>query len=108
MKMVSLGLVVGLLAAAGAASAAMPSALQHPWKIIRSDGSSYVVTFTQDGAYTTNNGIHGTWKLEGGKLCVMRSTGEANCVDAKTDAKPGDTWKAQDAAGHPVTVEVQS
>jgi len=93
--------------AAGAALAEQPAGLQHPWKITRANGSSYTVTFKQDGSYTTDVGVQGTWKVEGMKLCVKRTTGESNCLDAKLDAKPGDTWKSQDAAGNAVMVEVK-
>lgn len=107
MKRVGLWTACAFWALAGAALAETPMALKHPWKITREDGSSYTVMFKDDGSYTTDAGVMGTWALQGAKLCVKRSTGEASCVDAKLDAKPGDTWKSMDAAGRPVTVQVQ-
>ena len=87
----------------GAALAAMTGSMLHPWKVTHEDGSSFVVTFKDDGTYSTDSGIKGTWKLQ---LCVKRSTGEANCMDAKLDAKPGDSWKSEDAAKKPSTITV--
>ncbi len=92
---------------AGAALAALPNVLQHPWKVTRADGSSFMVTFMDDGSYTTDVGVRGVWKLNGDQLCVTRSTGESNCIEAKADAHPGNTWKSQDAAGAAVTVELE-
>ena len=91
-----------------AAWAALPGSLQYKWKVTRPDGTSFVVTFKDDGTYSTTTDVKGTWKLEGDKICVTRSTGESNCLDAKLDAKPGDTWQSQDAAGKPVTVTLEA
>ncbi len=107
MKPAALFLAGALTLLAGAALAALPSVLQHPWKVTRADGSSFMVTFMEDGSYTTDVGVHGVWKLSGDQLCVTRSTGESNCIEAKADAHPGDTWKSQDAAGAAVTVELE-
>ena len=107
MRLVTFLVACGLAATSSAALAALPDVLQHHWKVTRPDGSSFTVTFNEDMTYTTDNGIHGTWMLNGGQLCVTRSTGESNCLDAKLAAHPGDTWKSQDAAGNAVTVELE-
>ena len=103
MKRLAIALVAVLAFGSGAALAALTGSMQHAWKVTHDDGSSFVVTYKDDGTYTTDSGIKGTWKLQ---LCVKRSTGEANCMDAKLDAKPGDTWKSEDAAKKPVTITV--
>jgi hypothetical protein len=66
------------------------------------------VTFQADGTYQTDSGIMGTWTLNGSELCVVRSTGESNCMEVPADTQPGATWQSEDAAGNPVTVTVEA
>ena len=108
MRSLAIIFAAAALLISSAALAALPGSLQYKWKITRPDGTSFVVTYHDDGTYTTTNEIKGTWKLDGNKVCVTRSTGESNCIDAKLDAKPGDTWQSQDATGKSVTVLLEA
>ena len=108
MKFSTLAVVLAVALASGAAIAAeLTGSLSHPWKVTRPDGSSFEVTFHEDGTYTTSSDVHGTWELKGDEVCVTRSTGESNCLDAKLDAQPGDSWDSEDAVGKSVTVTLE-
>jgi len=106
LKSAVVALAGALVLVASAALAALSGPMQHPWKITHEDGSSFVVTFHDDGTYTTDGPIHGTWAMKGKQMCVTRSTGESNCMDYKADAKPGDSYKSEDAAKKPVTITI--
>ncbi|OLF77889.1 hypothetical protein AWH62_04245 [Maricaulis sp. W15] len=85
-----------ILAAALQASPIQPlldNALQ-----VSSDAGSYVTYFHEDGTYTTNVGISGTWHVEDGELCVVRATGEAGCAPIESGLALGSSWTAPNAA----------
>lgn len=70
---------------------------------------SYVTYFNADGTYTTNVGIAGTWWLEGGELCVQRSTGEGGCAPLQEGLSVGDSWTAENpTTGETVTYTIVS
>lgn len=85
-----------ILAAALQASPIQPlldNALQ-----VASDAGSYVTYFSEDGTYTTDVGITGTWQVAGDELCVTRSTGESGCAPIEPGLALGSSWTAPNAA----------
>ena len=67
---------------------------------------TYVTTFHDDGSYTTDVGIAGSWEVVDGELCITRTTGESGCQPMAHSVSLGDSWDSQDAAGNAVTVTV--
>ena len=84
------------------------SALAEPIVLlVEGGGSVMIVTLNDDGTYTSDKGVTGTWKIDGDSLCVKRDSGESNCMPYSADAKPGDSWQSENANGEPVTITRQ-
>ena len=64
----------------------------------------YTASFHEDGTYSSDVGIHGTWEVIDGELCTTRSTGEHAC-EALMDvpAEAGTSWTGTNTAGEEVT-----
>ena len=65
------------------------------------------VDFAEDGTYTSDAGISGTWTLEGQTVCVTRSTGESSCNDVPEDVTVGSSWPSTNALGQDVTLTIE-
>lgn len=73
---------------------------------VTSASVTYTVTLSDDGSYTTDVGIEGTWEQDGDDLCFTRTTGESNCQELPEGKVSGDSWDAENAAGEAVTVSI--
>lgn len=71
---------------------------------VSSGDVTYVVLFEEDGSYTTDVGIEGTWEIVDGELCTTRTTGEHNCQPMMVDGlETGASWTGENSAGETVT-----
>ncbi len=106
MKRFAIGFVVAFMGFAQVAWAGTMDAVLANGLKIESASMSYTVTFNEDGTYTTDVGIEGTWELNDGELCTTRSTGEPNCQPLLEGKGSGDSWEGENAAGEAVTVTI--
>ena len=95
--------LTAIIAAATLQSSGMDALLQYDLHVA-SPAGEYTVSFHEDGTYTSNAGIEGTWEVVDGELCTTRSTGEHAC-EALMDvpAEAGTSWTGTNTAGQEVT-----
>lgn len=95
--------LTAIAAAAALQASGMDALLQYDLQVTSPSGE-YVVSFSEDGTYTSNVGIEGTWEVVDGELCTTRSTGEHAC-EALMDvpAEAGTSWTGTNTAGQEVT-----
>lgn len=96
-------LLTTLFAAASLQAAGMDP-LMHNDLHVSAPSGEYTVSFHEDGSYTTDVGISGTWEVVDGEICTTRATGEHACQpDVDQDLGTGDSWTGVNAAGETVT-----
>lgn len=98
-----------------AASLALVSADDHAGSIealvehaLRVDGGgmTYTVMLNEDGTYSSDVGISGTWHVDGSQLCTSRASGESNCQPIQEGLGLGDSWEGENTAGETVTFTI--
>ena len=99
-------LMVGTALAGGHATDLKSLIIDNTYVVAGPDGTLRV-DFAEDGTYTSDAGISGTWTLEGQTVCVTRSTGESNCNDIPADVTVGSSWPSQNALGQDVTLTIE-
>ncbi|TNE60191.1 MAG: hypothetical protein EP340_00375 [Alphaproteobacteria bacterium] len=67
---------------------------------------TYTVTMSEDGSYTTDIGIEGTWEQNGDEVCFTRTTGESSCQVLPEGKASGDSWEGETAAGDSATITI--
>ena len=74
------------------------------------DGANGMVhfTFADDGTYSSDVGISGTWEVKGSDICTTRSTGESNCSAIPDGVAVGSSWDSVDATGAPVKITIMA
>ncbi|TNE35899.1 MAG: hypothetical protein EP347_12265 [Alphaproteobacteria bacterium] len=73
---------------------------------IETANATYTVTLNDDGTYTTDIGIEGTWEQSGDEICFTRTTGESSCQVLPDGKVSGDSWEGETAAGESATVTI--
>ena len=69
------------------------------------DGSVVEFYFDEDGTFSTDTGIGGSWSLDGVTLCLSNE-GESRCGEWGGPYSAGDTWQQNDPDGNLMTVTI--
>lgn len=68
--------------------------------LIEVQGVVYDVTYKPDGTFTTDQGVEGTYKVEGDKLCItVPGVVEGDCTAYPADKKSGDSFNVEGQLG---------
>ncbi len=86
-------------------SATVAALVEHALRV-EGGAVTYTVMLNEDGTYTSDVGISGTWELQGDQLCTSRSTGETNCQPLQEGLGLGDSWQGENTAGETVTFTI--
>ena len=111
MKSISLAVLaasvtIGTAWAGGHATSLKTLIIDNTYVVAGTEGTIRV-DFAEDGTYTSDAGISGTWTLEGQTVCVTRSTGESSCNDVPEGVTVGSSWPSKNALGEDVTLTIE-
>lgn len=93
------------LAGADDHGASVDALLEHALQV-QSETVTYTVMLNEDGTYSSDVGISGTWEVQGDALCTSRATGETNCQPMQEGLGLGDSWEGENTTGETVTFTI--
>lgn len=94
----------------GGAAAAMAAIVGNVATVTYADGSAIAWQFAEDGTFTTDAGVSGTWRTTDAALCIAPnaedgSAGEEDCTAMSGEVHGvGDTWTMTGSDGEEFTV----
>jgi len=106
MAVIAATMMIGPALAGGHATDLKSLIIDNTYVVAGPDGTIRV-DFAEDGTYTSDAEISGTWTLEGQTVCVTRSTGESSCNDIPADVTVGSSWPSKNALGQDVTLTIE-